>query len=97
MEQSSTPLKNMKRLCKKYPKETQVSNNPGLLTEFNRAYNILVEMVLQKDRYGYKALLGHIVSESTPPCNINYLNLKIKLDQDLERTINRIYKLLKLS
>ena len=69
----------------------------GLLTEFNRAYNILVEMVLQKDRHGYKALIGHIVSESTPPCNIGYLNLKIKLDKEMTRTIDKIYRLLKLS
>ena len=96
MEQNSTPLKNTRRSCRKYQKETLTSNS-GLLTEFNRAYNILSEMVLQKDRHGYKALIGHIVSESTPPCNINYLNCKIKLDKDIERTIYRIYKLLKLS
>jgi hypothetical protein len=91
-----------KGLCRKYQKrrltlnDKKVMQDTGLLTEFNRAYNTLVEMVLQKDRHGYRALIGHIVSESTPPTNIGYLSFKIKLDKDLSKTIERIYKLLNL-
>jgi hypothetical protein len=67
-----------------------------VMIEFIKAYNTLVEMVLQKDKFGYSALIGKMVSESTPPCNIGYLHMKIKLDKDMNRTIDRIYKLLNL-
>jgi hypothetical protein len=77
--------------------EELTATDNRVMIEFIKAYNILVECIMQKDKFGYSALIGKLVSESQPPCNIGYLNAKIKLDKDLSRTIDRIYKLVKLS
>lgn len=96
MEQNSTPLKNTRKSCRKHQKDYQISNSTGLLTEFNRAYNILEECILQKDRHGYQALINRVISESTPPCNTGYLAHKIKLDKEINKAIERIYRLVNL-
>lgn len=102
MEQSSTPIKNTRRSCRKYQKRRLTLNDKRIakenktLIDFITAYNILADMILTKDRFGYSAILNHIVSSSIPPCNVGYLAFKIKLDKDLSKTIDRIYKLLNL-
>jgi hypothetical protein len=86
-----------KGLCRKYQKAHQISDNSsGLITEFVKAYNTLEECIAQKDRHGYQALINRVISESSPPCNIGYLAHKIKLDKEINKAIERIYRLVNL-